>query len=454
MPSVDYASTAKREGYEVTAWKTKIPAGPYFMSATTGEVFQAFLLYSDVQGAFTSGVRATPDGTYTVLDAALIGAQSGTIGVPSRLYYTKTESKPLAGVRLGVKDIYDIAGIKSSLGNRAYYEFYPPRTATATAVQRLVNAGAVIVGKMKTSQFANGETATADWVDYHSPFNPRGDGYQDPSSSSSGPGAGVGAYDWLDLAIGSDTGGSIRNPSQVNGCYGNRPTWGLVPLDGVMPLSPPLDTAGLITLDPILWYTAAQVLYETNITTSNFKSFPKNIITSGFPEAATTEADGILLDFLLKLTSFLKATSSALNYNTLWESTIPAAAGNTSIADYLDIVYPVLISQDQFNEVALPFYAAYGAANEGRRPFIDPVPLIRWGFGQNNVSSNATDIALEAKAVFTDWWAEEVVKPSAESCSESILLYPGTVGTPTYRNAYRRFVAPSYPLSFVSASRD
>lgn len=87
---------------------------------------------------------------------------------------------------------------------------------------------------MKTSQFANGESATADWVDYHSPFNARGDGYSDPSSSSSGPGAGIGAYEWLDLALGSDTGGSVRNPAQVNGAYGNRPTHGLVTLDNVV----------------------------------------------------------------------------------------------------------------------------------------------------------------------------------------------------------------------------
>jgi Asp-tRNA(Asn)/Glu-tRNA(Gln) amidotransferase A subunit family amidase len=59
----------------------------------------------------------------------------------------------------------------------------------------LIDAGAIVVGKMKTLQFANGESSTANWVDYHSPFNPRGDGYQDPSSSpsSSSPGAGAAA---------------------------------------------------------------------------------------------------------------------------------------------------------------------------------------------------------------------------------------------------------------------
>src|SRR5687767_15981396 len=76
-----------------------------------------------------------------------------------------------------------------------------------------------------------------DWVSQLAPFNPRGDGYQDPSSSSSGAGASIAAYEWLDIAIGSDTGGSIRGPAGVQGLFGNRPSTGLVSLDNVMPLS-------------------------------------------------------------------------------------------------------------------------------------------------------------------------------------------------------------------------
>jgi Asp-tRNA(Asn)/Glu-tRNA(Gln) amidotransferase A subunit family amidase len=53
------------------------------------------------------------------------------------------------------------------------FDLYPERSTTAPAVQKLISAGAVVVGKMKTSQFANGETATADWVDQFSPFNAR-----------------------------------------------------------------------------------------------------------------------------------------------------------------------------------------------------------------------------------------------------------------------------------------
>lgn len=196
-------SSANNERAEVTVlgnstafWVSKaqdsnpLPDGPYFVS-TTGHIYQAYRLYADVQGAFSDSSIQNQDGSYSVLPANLPG-QSLAVAVPSRLYFTRTTKKPLAGVRFGVKDIFDIQGLKTSNGNRAWYHLYPAANRTAPAVQNLLDAGAVIVGKMKTSQFANGESATADWVDYHAPFNPRGDGYQDPSSSSAGPAAGEG----------------------------------------------------------------------------------------------------------------------------------------------------------------------------------------------------------------------------------------------------------------------
>jgi Asp-tRNA(Asn)/Glu-tRNA(Gln) amidotransferase A subunit family amidase len=152
---------------------------------------------------------------------------------------------------------------------------------------------------MKTSQFANGETATADWVDYHSPFNPRGDGYQDPSSSSSGPGAGAASYAWLDLTLGSDTGGSIRGPSQVQGLFGNRPSHDLVSLENTMPLAPELDTAGFLTKDPVLWMEAAKALYGSNVTIS--RQYPKKIKTVSFPTNISEDGDELILDFLENL---------------------------------------------------------------------------------------------------------------------------------------------------------
>jgi Asp-tRNA(Asn)/Glu-tRNA(Gln) amidotransferase A subunit family amidase len=68
----------------------------------------------------------------------------------------------LAGIRIGVKDIFALTGVKRSNGNRAWYGFYPPANTTGTAVQNLIDAGGIVVGLQKLSQFSNGETATAD----------------------------------------------------------------------------------------------------------------------------------------------------------------------------------------------------------------------------------------------------------------------------------------------------
>jgi hypothetical protein len=139
-----------------------VPTGPYFMSSS-GDLYQAHRLYSDSESAFTESMTQDPAGVYSVLPAGIPG-ENLAVAVPSRLYYTKTAAKPLAGVRIGVKDLFDIAGLRKSNGNRAWYHLYPPANTTGTAIQNLIDAGAIIVGKLKMSQFANGETATADWV--------------------------------------------------------------------------------------------------------------------------------------------------------------------------------------------------------------------------------------------------------------------------------------------------
>lgn len=81
---------------------TPLPLGPYFLDAANGQVFQAWRLYSDFTGAFLETLVPNTDGSYAVLPANIPG-QNLAIAVPSRLYYTKTAAKPLAGVRLGVK---------------------------------------------------------------------------------------------------------------------------------------------------------------------------------------------------------------------------------------------------------------------------------------------------------------------------------------------------------------
>ncbi|KAF2162074.1 hypothetical protein M409DRAFT_69306 [Zasmidium cellare ATCC 36951] len=407
---------------------TTIPNGPYFISST-GSLYQAYRLYSDTQGAFTETAIPSAQRSYAVLPANIPG-QSLAVAVPSRLYFTRTAEKPLAGVRLGVKDIFDVQGLKTSNGNRAWYHLYPEANKTGPAVQNLLDAGAVFVGKMKTSQFAVGETATADWVDMHSPFNPRGDGYQDPSSSSAGPAAGTASYPWLDIALGSDTGGSIRSPSQKNGVFGNRPTHGLVSLDNVMPLSPEFDTAGILTRDPLLWKTAAQALYGTNLTTPPPNSHPTKILLTDYPPTnSTPETTTLLATFLHNLTTHLNATTTPFNLSASWAESHPT---HPNFATYISTTYDTLTSASQSRLVREPFFAAYATAHANRTPFVDPAALVRWSVTQN-LTAPALQSAQAKKSNFESWFTSSILR---NDCS-TLLLYIHSLPTkPTYRDTY------------------
>lgn len=275
--SIVLASKSFKDGVPLT---NPIPPGPYFVDPFTAQIFQgeivvlgfwlladticrvAWLLFNDEQQSFLYGTVPDGHGGFSQLSAHIDGAATESVAVPSRLYFSPTHKEPLAGARIAVKDIFDMKGLRTGCGNRAFYQFFPPKTQTAPSIQRLIDGGAIIVGKTKASQFANGETATDDWVDYHAPYNPRGDGYQDGSSSSTGSGTAIAAYPWLDYTVGSDTGGSMRGPAGANGAYGNRPSHGAVVLDDVMPLSPALDTAGIFARDAKSWQTAGLWWYE------------------------------------------------------------------------------------------------------------------------------------------------------------------------------------------------
>lgn len=127
-----------------------------------------------------------------------------SVAVPSRLKMAKTPELSMAGIRIAVKDNLDLKGVKTSLSSRPYFETYGPRPKTAPCLQKLVDAGAVIVGKAKMTSFATWEEPTES-IDYPAPWNPRADGFLSAGGSSNGSGAAIASYDWLDIAIGSDS---------------------------------------------------------------------------------------------------------------------------------------------------------------------------------------------------------------------------------------------------------
>jgi len=149
---------------------------------------------------------------------------------------------PLHGVPIGLKDIYNTAGITTT-GHSALYKNHVPQE-DATTTRLLAEAGSILLGKLSTWEFAIGGTSfDLPWPPARNPWNTA----HDPAGSSSGSGAAIAAG----LAMGSmgtDTGGSIRGPAAWCGIAGIKPTYGLVSRRGILPLSFSLDHGG-----PMCW---------------------------------------------------------------------------------------------------------------------------------------------------------------------------------------------------------
>lgn len=145
---------------------------------------------------------------------------------------------PLAGVPLLVKDVFDTAGVRTTAGSQIYADRVPSRSAAA--VVRLEAAGAIIVAKTNCDEFAWGATGQNHF--YGDCRNPRRPG-RIAGGSSSGNAAGL-AAGMTPLALGSDTGGSVRMPAACCGVVGMKPAAGVLSTAGMFPLCPSFDTPG------------------------------------------------------------------------------------------------------------------------------------------------------------------------------------------------------------------
>jgi aspartyl-tRNA(Asn)/glutamyl-tRNA(Gln) amidotransferase subunit A len=147
----------------------------------------------------------------------------------------------LHGVPIGVKDIIDVAGLPTTCHSKILLDNVAQQDAAVVA--RLRQAGAIIIGKLSTHEFAiGGPSFDLPFPPARNPWNPE----HHPGGSSSGSGAGVCAG-LFPGALGSDTGGSVRNPASACGIVGLKPTYGLVSRRGVFPLSFTLDHVGPLT---------------------------------------------------------------------------------------------------------------------------------------------------------------------------------------------------------------
>jgi amidase len=162
----------------------------------------------------------------------------------------------LLGLKFAVKDIYDVAGHRTGFGNPDWLRTHGPAAQTAPVVQRLLDAGAYLVGKTHTDELT--WSLTGENAHYGAPVNVNAPGRISGGSSSGS--AAVVAAGVVDFAIGSDTGGSVRLPASFCGILGMRPTHGRIPLDGVCPLAPSFDTCGWFARDAAVFERVGRTL--------------------------------------------------------------------------------------------------------------------------------------------------------------------------------------------------
>src|SRR5712671_4187010 len=204
---------------------------------------------------------------------------------------------PLAGLTFAAKDLFDVAGFPTGGGNPDWARSNPVPTHHAWAVQRLLDAGATLIGKTITDEVSLG--IVGENAFYGTPVNSRAPD-RVPGGSSSGSAAAV-AAGLCDTALGTDTGGSVRVPASFCGLYGIRPTHGRINVSGMMPQAPTSDTTGWFARDADTFARVSSVMLGEAIP----DALPQRLLLAGdalaFAEPDTEAALRPLVDKLARL---------------------------------------------------------------------------------------------------------------------------------------------------------
>ena len=311
--------------------------------------------------------------------------------------------------------------------------------------------------------------------DYLAPFNPRGDSYQSPSSSSAGSAAASAAYPWLDFTIGTDTGGSIRHPAGVCGTYGMRASTNVISTAGIYSVSPLLDSLGVFARSAHIVEAVMKVLMDPS-QASPIPSKPpvkyrllypiraKNTKPQDsrrwFPHPGepghAADVEGLFEKTVQKMESYLKCTRSPFNIDDLWRQTRPIGQ-DESLDEATGSIYTIITTHSCVRETVDPFIADFKTANNGRLPFIDPVVKARQDRGRSTTKLQY-ETAIESAKVFSQWIRGTLFAKTADD-EFPLLVFPQSWGSPAYRdepdNGPLFFSSFSiYSLSYLSGCPD
>ncbi|KAK3297432.1 amidase signature domain-containing protein, partial [Chaetomium fimeti] len=340
--------------------------------------------------------------------------------VPSRLYYPPSAEKPLNGLRITVKDNYHLSGVHTTMGSRSYAKLYGPQDQTSELVNQLVRQGAVILGKTKMGAYAGSEVPPEKCIDHFPPWNPRGDGYQGPSGSSSGAASSVASYPWVDIALGTDTTGSIRMPAASYGLWGLRATHSRFSLQGVMPSVPAFDTIGVLARDP---HSLRRVIHfgsppagdqqptdecmNKTVFNNSCRSPARIIVPTDWFPMKNEGQQKMVSQFLDTVKQRLGCDVLHLSFEDHWSKTGPEDLRSITLQEYLGMpnYYDGYHTYDKFRN---DFQAKFGYP-----PYTSPFMTRRWALA-SNITQEQRDQGLAELEVYYTWVRDEILKPDTE----------------------------------------
>ncbi|KND86695.1 Glutamyl-tRNA(Gln) amidotransferase subunit A [Tolypocladium ophioglossoides CBS 100239] len=409
----------------------RLPSGPYFLHGPN--LHQAWKLYDDEYGAFAFGVIpenvTNTDGFRAMASLSEAGTHK-SIPVPSRLYHHAPNArKPLSGVRLAIPDALSLKGVQTALSSRAWRSLYTaPADATAVLAQRLLDLGAVIVGKSKSSQFASAR----EWVDEEAPWNPREDGYQRPLGGAAGAATAMAGYEWLKTAFGLDGFGEVRETAAAQGLYSLRTTPGAIPLAGSQIRSPTYDSVGLVSRDVLeLFNIASAVLNQSHADAA--MPPPKRLLCPvDFFESSGSKAHKELASqFVATLENFLGTKAEKVDVAAAWKKQPPPEAKGQGLQEY--------INDAPFRSFCYEFYHEYDEFRKvyqdksGHTPYAEATTKHRWDVGKP-VTKQDYDTFQQRIGVFRKWFGDNIA-PTAESRdSWTAMVLPFDSAAPKYRD--------------------
>ncbi|OIW32128.1 amidase signature enzyme [Coniochaeta ligniaria NRRL 30616] len=329
-------------------------------------------------------------------------------------------------LRVAVKDLYAVKGLKTSLNNLSYYGISKNAYSSAAVVDSLARDGAHILGLTKLSSMIAREEPM-DAVDFHTAFNPRGDGYQSPAGSSSGSAAAVASYDWLDCALGTDTSGSGRRPAMVNGVWEFRPSHDLVNLSGMTLTYPRFDTPCVFSREFKHLGTVARSWIPAGPVARATDQLYEVIYLNDYLPVDNPAQMKLIDGFVDDMRIHLGAVVTKLSIRQAWKDRHPAGLPE-SIDDYLKDV----ITQTYYHV----FYDSTVDFREdaedhgGTPPYVIPFVQRRWDKGAA-VTRAQYEEATTKMSVYEDWLLDTLFLGRR---TQALVILPVGNATPNYRD--------------------